>query len=399
MPIRGVPSGFVPWCGLALAGLIPSHGAFAASYLEIYSFQGGSDGSVPLGGVIADKAGNLYGTTSGGGTHNGGVVFSIDTHGKENVLYNFCSSLNCADGESPAGSLLLRKGDLYGTTVDGGGGRGTVFRLAPGGTETVLHSFGSGNDGTYPGAALIADGLGNFYGTTTQGGTIGYGTVFKVAPDLFEIVLYSFQGGNDGAFPQGDLIADKDGNLYGTTSQGGYFGCNGGSGCGTVFKIDSNGAETILRAFLGGRYGAYPDGGLIMDSTGNLYGTTSAGGSLHGNGNGCGTIFEITPSGEEVVLYSFGRGRHGCEARGSLVADGAGGFYGTAFEGGYYNDGVVFSARKSGAIRVPHAFWGDPDGSFPNGSLTLSDNGILFGTTGAGGSDNSGTVFKLVVPK
>jgi uncharacterized repeat protein (TIGR03803 family) len=196
------------------------------------------------------------------------------------VLHSFVGS----DGRWSYGGLIEdKKGNLYGTTIDGGANdEGVVFKLAKTGTETVLHSF-AGSDGAYPVAGLIMDKSGNFYGTTKQGGT-GFGTVFKITPGGTESVLWSFSGASDGAFPMCGLILDTKGNLYGTAGGG------GAHGAGAVFEVSPKGAETVLYSFAGGSDGAFPAAALISDKAGNLYGTTSSGGA-----SSDGTVFKVTP--------------------------------------------------------------------------------------------------------
>jgi len=325
-----------------------------------YAFAGGSDGAGPDGGLIADGVGDFYGTTSGGGNANDGTVFEFSAGGAESILYAFKGGTS--DGIEPAGGLALdKKGNLYGTTVFGGNGTpcgsagcGTVFKVTPGGSESVLHAFQGGSDGAEPGGGVIRDANGNLYGTTGGGGNtdnicppIGCGTVFKIAPDGTESVLYAFQAGNDGVAPAAGLVMDAAGNLYGTTGYGGNgVNCpNGPSGCGTVFKLAQDGSETVLYAFKGGSDGQLPDSVLIMDKAGNLYGTTFLGGSngCKRDGGGCGTVFKVAPDGTETILQVLG-GLHGSRPRGSLLMTN-GYLYGTA-GGGSFNDGVVFKMRK-----------------------------------------------------
>jgi uncharacterized repeat protein (TIGR03803 family) len=275
-----------------------------------------ADGSTPLASVIQDASGNLYGTTYVGGANGGGVVFKIDSTGQETVLYNFCSVVKnqaCADGQWPeAGLILDAAGNLYGTTMGGGSrhivnglGWGTVFKLDTAGHETVLYNFCSVancTDGSVPTAALIQDSAGNFYGTTSGGGAnttadlgAGGGTVFKLDTANHETVLHSFcstANCADGESPAGGLIEDSAGNLYGTTVNGGTStsSCLGGS-CGTVFKIDSTGVQTVIWNFCSISNctdGEYPWAGLIEDASGNLYSTTQGGGLTGG-----GTVFRL----------------------------------------------------------------------------------------------------------
>jgi len=270
----------------------------------LHSFAGHpGDGANPEAGLVRDAQGNLYGTTltggSGGpelcsGVGGCGTVFKLDTTSKETVLYSFTG---VPDGEEPdAGLVRDAQGNLYGTTYNGGASNlGTVFELDTTGKETVLHSFtGTGGDGSEPYGGLVLDAQGNLYGTTSFGGASGDGTVFELDTAGKETVLYSFTGtGGDGAYPSG-LVRDAQGNLYGTTYGG------GASGFGTVFKLDTAGKETVLYSFTGtGGDGAYPSGlvRLVRDAQGNLYGTTYEGGDLACDAPyGCGTVFKLTPA-------------------------------------------------------------------------------------------------------
>ncbi|MEJ0047630.1 MAG: choice-of-anchor tandem repeat GloVer-containing protein [Rhodospirillales bacterium] len=234
------------------------------SFKTYYKFGGGNDGAGP-GALAADPQGNLYGTTAAGGANGQGTIFRIAPDGSETVLYSFSSPNNTPN---PGPVILDNAGNLYGATVAGGGsGRGTVYKLAPDGTETLLYSFSGGSDGGNPLGGLIVDKAGTLYGATAAGGTDGWGTVFTLTPDGTETVLYSFTGSNDGAYPFGSLIRDKAGNFYGTAGQGGI------NGYGTAFKLARHGTLTVLHAF--GAYlsdGQTPRAGLIADQYGNFYG-------------------------------------------------------------------------------------------------------------------------------
>jgi uncharacterized repeat protein (TIGR03803 family) len=249
----------------------------------LYSFSGGSDGALPFAGLIADAAGNLYGTTNGGGAGGQGTVFELDPSGTLTVLYSFTGG---NDASPWAGLIADAAGNLYGTT-EGGDGPGEVFQLTPSGTLNVLHDF-TGRDGAVPHGVLIADSAGNLYGTTHNGGTSGYGTVFQLTPSGALNVLYSFTGGSDGAYPEAGVIADMAGNLYGTTYGG------GAAGQGTVFQLTPSGALNVLHSFTGGSDGGRPVADLLADAAGNLYGTTSSGGATASCPGGCGTVFQLT---------------------------------------------------------------------------------------------------------
>lgn len=292
--------------------LIPGSGG-TWTEATLYSFTGGADGAAPVGGVVPDNNGHVYGTTLSGGLFNNGVVFSVDTQVRrsadlhhqlaESVLYSFQGSTD-DDGSSPRGGLIRdASGNLYGTTFDGGTYIfGTVFEIA-GSLETQVYSF-TFPTGTWPESGLLRDSSGNLYGTTSRGGgqtcwgDYGCGVIYELTPSggsWSQSVLYLFSGSSkgDGSEPIAGLVADSNGNLYGTTFQGGTGNCDG-FGCGTVFKLAPNGqgqwTETILYSFQGGRDGSNPGGALVMDSTGNLYGTTYLGGA-----EGKGVVFEITP--------------------------------------------------------------------------------------------------------
>ncbi len=338
-----------------------------------------ADGSVPVAGLIQDAAGNLYGTTPTGGNGEG-TVFKVDTTGSETVLYGFCSIFpSCADGEFPqAGLIQDTVGNLYGTTESGGAnGYGTVFKVDPTGQETVLYSFCSVpncTEGSAPQAGLIQDGVGNLYGTAAFGGANGDGMVFKVDTSGNETVLYSFcsiQNCADGAEPVAGLIQDAQGNLYGTTYLGGLYNPYVPGGYGTVFKLGPTGQETVLYNFCPAQ-GHCPDGAnpwaaLIQDSAGNLYGTTSGGGTY-----GVGTVFKVDTAGQEAVLHSFGSGKDGGVPRAGLIQDAAGNLYGTTGGGGAKASGTVFKVAPTGKETVLYSFCSAKkcsDGSFPAAGL------------------------------
>lgn len=404
---------------IGLGAVVPTD-ALAQTLTTLYSFPGApGDGAELHGGVIADAAGNLYGTTFGGGSGNGyGTIFKLTPTGTETVLHRFSGD----DGAGPASPLIAdAAGNLYGTTTYGGLNLGgTVFKLTLNSDGTYSHSV-LHNFGRYPvdGAAphgLIGDAAGNLYGTTTGGGAsacgdLGCGTVFKFTPNLdgtySETVLHNFTGGSDGQYPFGDLIADAAGNLYGTTFYGGGSGCNG-LGCGTVFELtpnlDGTYSETVLHNFTGGSDGAAPTAGLLADAEGNLYGTTSEGGGRNRDClTGCGTVFKLTPNldgtYDERVLYSFG-GSDGQTPHAGLIADAVGNLYGTTFFGGVILPecggwcGTVFMLTPSGTLRVLHSF-NFRDGANPTAGLIADAAGNLYGTTRLGGNNNYGTVFEL----
>ena len=332
----------------------------------LHSFGHGTDGNGPGGDLIFDAAGNLYGTTYGGGINpcegfGCGTVFELSPRQgggwTEEVLHSF----NGTGGQYPyAGLVFDAAGNLYGTTSKGGiQGAGTIFELSPrqggGWTERVLHSFGNGTDGAEPRAGLILDGAGNLYGTTVSGGIhldqcgVGCGTVFQLSPQQgggwTETLLHSFSyDGMDGVEPFGGLVFDAAGNLYGTTFGGGIHAtCYQGGRCGTVFELSprqgGGWTETVLHSF-DGTDGYQPNSALLIDGTGNLFGMTQNGGIHPCFGAGCGTVFELSPRQGggwiETVLHSFNNSPDGYIPEADLVFDGAGNLYGTTLEGGIH---------------------------------------------------------------
>ena len=242
---------------LAIAGA--ARLAHAQNYSVLYSFSGSPDGANPAAGLVRDPAGNLYGTTPSGGSSNAGTVFKKDPSGSETVLYSFTGG---SDGGYPYARLVMdSSGNLYGTTLGGGASySGTVFKLDTSGIETVLYSFGGGNDGALPVAGLIMDSAGNLYGTTDAGGAANDGTVFKLDRSGNETVLHAFAG-SDGAHPEGVLPLDSAGKSLGSTRDG------GSSGNGTAYRVGPSGQETVLYSFKGGKDGANPEGGSCHGPT------------------------------------------------------------------------------------------------------------------------------------
>jgi hypothetical protein len=346
-------------------------------------------------------------------------------NGPEQVLYAFQGG---SDGSSPSSGLIFdSSGNLYGTTAEGGGGActngfagcGTVFELSPNGSggwmESMLYSFQGGSDGASPSSGLIFDQAGNLYGTASHGGVFvggndGLGTVFELSPNgsggWTESVLYSFQGGSDGEYPQG-LIFDQRGNLYGTTSGGGgTCGKFGVGTCGTVFELSPNGSggwtETLIYVFQSSDGIWNPNPGLVFDEAGNLYGTTPQTGGSAGcfNGLGCGAVFELSPNGSggwrEALLYAFRGGSDGGYPTPMLIFDRAGNLYDTAEQGGQaqcpstdFGCGTVFELSPNGSggwtKTTLYSFQGGSDGWNPQAGLIFDETGNLFGTTSGGG--------------
>lgn len=401
--------------GIALLPLMTTRIAgqdTAPTYSAVYAFTGGTDGGSPDTSLIHDAAGNLYGTTEYYGAYGAGVVFKVDPAGNESVLYAFTGG---ADGGYPVASLVLDPaGNLFGTTEGGGNpgcpgpfGCGVVFKLDPAGTETVLYAFTGGSDGEEPSSGLIRDSAGNLYGTAAGGnpscpGGFGCGVVFKLDPDGVETVLHSFAGGpSDGQLPSGGLIRDSVGNLYGTTVEG-------GSGYGIVFKLDSAGDETVLHAFAGEPDGSEPYSPLVLDAAGNLYGTTLRGGTTGGSSclYGCGVVFRVDPAGNETVLHRF-VAKDGAYPNG-LIRDANGNLYVTTQSLGPAGDGSVFKLSPAGREIIVYDFFGSLGlfgGTDPFAGL-LAYQGHLYGTTLSGGdfSGNQscseygcGVVFKITL--
>jgi uncharacterized repeat protein (TIGR03803 family) len=407
----------------------------------IFSFNL-KNGNLPNAGLIADSQGNLYGTTSyNGGKYGYGNVFKLSRTGntwKETVLYDFKGK---TDGAWPLDSLIFDKsGNLYGTAESGGQGRcvkdgnnvlgcGVVFELSPANgkwTETVLFSFVPGKvKGVIPVSGLVFDNQGNLYGTTWAPGITGNfnlqrvnpasantfwgcdkpgcgGTVFQLAPTKSgwkESDIYAFTGAKDGSTPQGTLLIDAKGILFGTTVYGGTTGCTSGYGCGVVFQLSPKGngwKQTVLYRFTGGNDGAYPMGSLIADKSGVFYSTAAAGGSANQ-----GTVFSLEPNGQkwkESVLYSF-NGPDGSMPMAGLLEDSKGILYGTTNQGGN-NWGLVFKLESSNGTwkeTILHNFTltgGDAEN--PAAPLIFGPKGLLYGTSQSGGSSGiHGAVFQV----
>jgi uncharacterized repeat protein (TIGR03803 family) len=378
----------------------------------LYSFTGGADGDGPSG-LIRDATGNLYGTTRQGGASNCGTVFKLDKANKETTLYTFTGR---TDGCGPfAGLIRDSAGNLYGTTLGGGAmadcggyGCGVVFKLDTTGKETALYSFSGGADGSNPEVALIRDSAGNMYGIANGGGDLtcnapyGCGVVFRVDATGKETVLYTFTGGADGAMPLSSLLRDASGNLYGTILIGST------RQAGAVFKVNAKGKETVLYNFTGGADGGYSYGNLIQDGAGNLYGTTNALGT-----SGFGTIFKLDPLGNLTTLHSFTGGADGGNSYAGLLRDAAGNLYGTANYGGSGGVGTVFELQMAATTTtlssLPNpstygqavtftAVISSGAGAPPDGeSVTFMKGTTVLGTGGSSGGSASFTTSTLPV--
>jgi len=383
-----------------LTALLASASAHAQTFTLLHYFRG-AEGTFPNAGLVRDAAGNLYGTAPYGGSYQncdnengGGTVYGLNSSGTPILVHEFNHQ---AAGCFPSSGLILDpEGNLYGTTA-----YNTVYKVDSTGKTTLLYQFLGVPDGSIPSGGLLRDAQGNLYGSTQAGGiaacayNAGCGTIFKLDANGKESVLYSFSGGVDGAYPQSNLVQDAAGNLYGTAYNGGKLACP--SGCGTIFKLDPSGNLTVLHAFKGGADGANPMSGLILDSANNLYGVTANGGNLTcaaGLGKGCGTVFRQSASGGKTLLYAFTGGTDGDRPTG-LVMDATGNLYGTTAGGGdNRQDGTVFKIDTTGKKTVVHQFNGI-DGSNPAAGVILDPSGNLYGTTSSGGSYGQGTVFKV----
>jgi uncharacterized repeat protein (TIGR03803 family) len=389
----------------------------------LYTFADSTGGVNPFGGLVFDTVGNLYGVTLAGGKYGEGTVFKLTTGATpvESVLHSF--KPDGQDGQEPNGGLIFdRAGNLYGTTYSGGTqlctvysrtqGCGTVYRLIPqsDGTwvEETLHDFAAdGNDGNLPGDGLVFDAAGNLYGTTIYGGssaacgTAGCGTVFELTPTeggtWEEKILLNFEL-TDGMNPNSVLVLGASGNLYGTTNYA------GADCCGTVFELTpSTGGEwneTVLHNFATGRFdGAYP-GGVTIDRAGNLYGPAHSGGEQDD-----GMLFELSPGAAgawtETKIHSFQSGDGSQPGPGALVFDAAGNLYGATVTGGATYQGAVFELTPSvdggWKERVLHSFVCGPGGCYPFSSVVLDSAGNIYGLTGDnGGTNNNNSVYEIV---
>jgi hypothetical protein len=422
----------------------------------LYSFKGGSDGEAPVGRMASDKSGNLYGATQFGGADNCspvaacGTVYQLRPPAKngdawtEKVLHVFQGKA-VNDGDFPGGGLVIdSSGNLYGTTYYGGtgecvllgikGGCGVVFEFSPPEhkgnpwKETIIYSFKGGDDGYVPFGDLTFDGASNLYGVTLFGGGKGAGlcdpyyqgcgTVFKLSPPTKkggkwnETVLDSFAAGTDGYNPNGGLLLDGEATIYGTTALGGNQLCNFQQyevGCGIIFKlvppakISEPWTERILLRFTDGKGGAGPNGNLIFDTKGRLYGSASG-----GNAAGCGVAYRMTRAGSskwsEAVLYEFTCEDGISNPQAGYVFDGSGNLYSTAL-GGSTNKGVLYRLQPSinremfsWTFELLYTFQGAPDCNHPTeGPLVLAASGGMYGTAG-GGKANQGCIFEVWSP-
>jgi uncharacterized repeat protein (TIGR03803 family) len=399
---------------LVSAGI--SAAANSTTTLHSFGSNGSRGGSDLYSGLILDSAGDLYGATESGGTYNAGLVYKLSRSAGggwvETVLYNFKGSTN-QDGASPHATMMWDStGNLYGTTVGGGlngktcrTGCGTVFKLTPAAGqwhESVLFRFTGGADGAVPYAGVVMDSAGNLYGATISGGSANKGVVYRLSPSAGgwqQTVLHTFQG-SDGSAPYPTPVMDAAGNLYGTTNVG------GAHQRGVVFVLKPQAAgtwsEQVLHTFQGGTDGANPLAGVIFDEKGNLYGTTSVGGTAN-----CGVAYRLVRSAgggwSEKILHTFlGVTAQDPENPNGMIFDAAGNLYGTSTGGGVYNPGTIFKIAPSAGgwqETVLYSFTGGNDGAYPITGPTMDAAGHLFGTTlwgGPAGDTTGGVAFEFV---
>ena len=377
----------------------------AQTYTVLHNFTNGADGGTPTAGMIFDRAGNLYGTTQFGGEAYGNVFKFSRNDGSWllNPLYGFTDE---SDGAYPSygGLTFGPDGLLYGASSFGGDNqRGTVFTLQPQvracrtalcpWSIKVIHTFGNGNDGGNPDGKVVFDAASTLYGTTSAGGLYQYGSVFKMSRSggaWTYNVIFNFNA-STGETPMSGVVIDSAGNLYGTTSSG------GDDGQGVVYELSPSGSgyvEKVLYSFTNGNDGGLPFGGLVFDQAGNLYGSTEIGGA-----GGGGTLFELSQSGGNWTLTTF----YSLEGRGgpydTLTMDAAGSLYGSTYRDGSYQQGNVFKMSRSGGgwtYSSLYDFSGGSDGMEPTGSVVLDTAGSVYGTTSGGGTQRYGVIFMIV---
>ena len=383
--------------------------AGASTEKVVWDFKGGSDGSGPWSNYfISDAKGNLYAATAAGGTYGAGTVFMLSPTGKETILYEFKGQSN-GDGTGPHGHLTFdAKGNIYGTTQGGGtNGTGTVYKLSPktggGWTEKVIYTFSAtGADGTGPSAGMTIAADGTMYSTTPDGGAFGAGTVFslkKTSTGWKQTVIQNLNGSSNGGYPYEGLMMDAAGNLYGAAPTG------GASGQGVIYRLSrtkTGWADKVLHSFTN----ANGDGSglywidLISDTSGNIYGATSFGGT-----NGTGMVWELVysetkKSYSERILYEFGASGSGDgnNPYGGLAMDSAGNLYGTTLYGGTSNIGTSYKLTKNGTTwkeTILHTFAGANDGAQSTGNPYIDAKGRVWGMTETGGTSDLGVVYRI----
>jgi uncharacterized repeat protein (TIGR03803 family) len=395
--------------GLVLGAFLCGGTAVKASTTEvIYSFTGGGDGEYCDTDVEVDAAGNLYGTSVLGGTFGGGTVWELSPVGGgwvHTVLYNFTGG---ADGGEPyKGVTIDAAGNLYGSAVTGGsgsceGGCGVVYQLSKNGsswTQKVLHAFTGGEDGSGPGSRVTVDNRGNIYGMTPTGGTYGLGTIYTLRPKgngTWTLqVLHAFTGGSDGSSGSAGRMVFHQGALFGAATTG------GATGHGTIFELrpQFKGAWAFktIYAFAGEPDGSFPYGGLTIDLSDNIFGTT-----YYGGDNGVGSVFQVSHARggwTDLILYSFKSAMDGNSPISNIVLDTAGNIYGTTSEGGL-GSGTIFQLTPvpggSWSETIAHSFSGTPDGAFPYAGMVGDGAGNFYGATVHGGADGDGAIYRFI---
>jgi uncharacterized repeat protein (TIGR03803 family) len=367
---------------VAVVSIIPVT-APGTSLSTLYSFSGASDGRNPSD-LVDGLDGYLYGATQFGGNFREGTLFRVGTNGGINPFVSF----NQTNGAFPlAGLVRSANGAFYGTASAGGAfDSGTLFAIDPAGSLTTLYNFNGTTDGSAPAATLVQGVDGNFYGSTTQGGAAGLGTIFQLTAGGSLSTLYSFTGGVDGSAPVGPLVQMTDGAFYGLTASG------GSSTNGSVFRINAGGELTTIYSFSGGIDGYDPVGGLVLGDDGYLYGATRYN-TIRGY-NFYGTFFKLSTNGSFTTLYALNFTDGSYPAAGLILAA-DGNFYGTTEQGGANDYGTVFRMTPGGAVSTLVEFDGFDDGSFPLTALTATPGGALYGTTSSGGPGGHGTIFRL----
>jgi uncharacterized repeat protein (TIGR03803 family) len=353
-----------------------------SGFTVMHNFGGPpSDGANSGAEVTLDKSGNIYGTTDYGGAYGSigyGTIFEIAKGGTESLVHSFGSG---SDGMNPDGAVTITSsGDMYGTTIGGGtGGNGVIYELAADGTYSVLHSFAT-NEGSFLRGRLVQDKKGNFYGTALFGGADTDGTVFEYTTKGKLKVLHTFDS-NDGAFPEHGVVMDKDGNLYGVTAYGGT------SDNGSIYEVAKDGTFTSLYSFTGGADGSFLYGSLAIDQDGNLYGNAENGGA-----NSYGTVFKLAPNGTLTVLYNFTNGADGGFPEGDTLLMGKG-LYSTTTTGGANGQGGVYEVTLTGKEKTLADF-SNTNGNYYSAGVTPSGK-MFYGTAEYGGPNDNGTVFSL----
>ena len=375
------------WLLLVAFTLISS---FASAQTEsiLYNFPGGN----PQSGVTFDGNGNIFGTTVFGGANGAGTVWELSSTGTYSLLYSFGDSLT--DGSGPvAGVTIDSHGNLFGTTRAGGAnGAGTVWEISSSNTYSVLYSFGaSTTDANDPSAGVTVDASGNLYGVTEFGGANGKGAVWEISASNTYSILYSFgASGGDAAYPVANVVFDSNGNMFGTSAYGGLYGG------GAIWEITSTGSYSVYHS-LGSSSsdGANPLAGVAFDAYGDMYGTTKTGGA-----SGVGTVWEITASGTYGTLHSFGSSSSdGSGPNAGVTVDNSGNLFGTTTAGGSSNAGAVWEITSVGTYQLIYSFGAfSNDAATPIGGVTCDASGNLYGSTSIGGASNYGTLWKINAP-